>query len=610
MKTRYPIFALFFLALAFPFAVHAVTSPVKPPLFGWQVWPASGERILPTSQPPADATNASVRIASARGAVASASFAIRSMKAIRKLTIEPSDLLTADGRKIDSARFDLRVVKCWYQDANGWFAGSRGHGASVLVPELLLHDDTLVQVDPKTRENLIRTSPAGATPVYHRIAAAKGGAVTPSAPFVAADDAEKLQPLPMAKKEARQFYLTIDIPGDASPGIYHGRLSLVADGQRFGHLDLDVRVIPHLLGAPVSRFSGRGNLDGKKVITGSSPAVVTTAPEPFETVAALPVASLSSRSIALLAESGIANCVLPPSALPKLAGYFGRGLPRSLWIAAPGALEAIPAGAPAPSAAAKVAKAALQTGVQDVRVFLPSRISGPGLDADRKAIEAVDDTGARAWVFAEDETYRAAGASIRSPMRRGYPPVFAGLGSRMNGSGGGGGAYGNVEYSDSRQCERWHAIGSPYYLCSTFPAGIEDPSVWRRRLGVECYYFGYDGFVLPSLIEEADPWNDWASADHRSRTFLYPTRNGLVPTLAWEGIREAVTDVRYLAAVRRLADAVRYAGMDNARLDIEGRKASMWIDQLPVRKVGLDTMRLDAITWIIRLEALMAKAGR
>lgn len=610
MKTWYGILFLLLLPVWLrPVPAHAATPPVKSPFIAWQVWPASGERIAPASVPPADATNASIRVASARGVVASASFAVRSARIFKDLSFEPSALQATGGGTIPVEAIDLRVVKCWYQDSNGWFAMRRGPGPSVLVPELLLHDDSLVRIDSKKRENLVRTSPRGEPPVYHRISAAKGGGVTPSASFVAADDSDALLPLPIGQGETRQFYLTIEVPEKARAGIYHGRVALTANGERFGHFELYLRVIDHLLPPPTSRFSGRGHLDGTKVITGSAPAVVTTEPEPFETVAVLPAETITAWSSAFLAESGIAHCVLPFSALPKIGDYLGKDLPSSLWIAPHGSLSVEPAEAPSPAAAAKVARDALQTGVKDVRIFLPWRPSGPGVVL--QTLEAVDNTGARAWVFADDKTYGIAGSLIRSAMQDGYPTTFSRSGPRIRSIGTeDSDAYGKVEYSDTRQVERWHAIGEPCYLCSTLPAGVEDPSVWRRRLGIECFYHGYDGFILPELVEKSDPWNDWASPVHRSRTFLYPTKNGFIPTLAWEGVREAVTDIRYLSSVRRLADAVRYAGMENPRLDVEGRRASMWIDQFPVQKGGLDTMRLDAIAWIIRLDALLGKYGR
>ena len=611
MKTQHLFRFLVTACLSISFAASAATPPLTPPLFGWQVWPGTGERIVPTSIPPARATNATLRIVTARDTVASASFAIRSMAAFKSLAIEPGDLKTADGISLPMDQLDLRVVKCWYQDANGWFSTDRATGDAVLVPELLLHDDTLVRIDSKTHENLVRTSSAGEPPVYQRLKAGAGGDVIPAVSFIAADDTAKLLPISIAKKECRQFYLTIPIPASVKPGIYRGKLSLVGDGRKLGHIDFGISVIDHVLPEAFSRFSGRGSLDGEKVVSGSSSAPITTSPESFRAIATLPGGKHSPAAVAFLAEIGLREPVLAPADLPKVKDYFGGKLPKTLWIAAPDALQKEPKGAPAPADAAKLAKEALATGVEDVRIYLPARPSGDGLATDLKAIEAVDDTGARAWVFVTDETYRPGAALIRSPMRRGYPRTLEKVEHELfwNRSPDKT-CYGATEYSDTRPCERWRAVGIPFYLYSTLPVGVEDPSVWRRRLGLECFNFGYDGFILDRLVEPVDPWNDWATADHRSRTFLYPTKSGFIPTLAWEGVRDAITDVRYLSSMRRLAEAVRYAGMKNPRLDIEGRKASRWLQGLKTKDAGLDAVRLDAMAWILRLQAFLEKYDR
>lgn len=602
------LFRVFFAASATAvLAAGTATPPLSPPLVGWQVWPSTGERIVPTSSALTATTNAVVDLVTARGATTSASFAIRSAAAFESLAITPGALAAENGAILPVERLDLRVVKCWYQDANGWFATTRAPGEAVLVPELLLHDDTLVLVDAAARENLVRTSPAGAAPAYRRIKATADGGTTPAqAEFVAADDAQSLQPLSIAAEETRQFYLTLDVPAASLPGLYHGTLAVVADGKALGHFELNLRVLDHQLPLACSRFSGRGALDGTQVFSGSSPAVVTTGPDRFMTVGTLPSDRITPASVAFLAAAGIDFPVIPPSRLPDVTALCGGRTPDALWVAEPGALTSSRQDLPAPDAAVDLVKAALATGVTDVRVFLASHDAGTGLEAGLKTIEAVDDTGARAWVFADDETYRAAAPYVRAPMRRGLPPEFSGKRKEPPA----GDPYGNDEYSDTRQAERWHALGVPYYLCVTLPVGIEDPSLWRRHLGVECYHLGYDGFILPDMTEATDPWNDWASSDHRSRTLVYPTQSGFVPTLAWAGVREGVTDARYLSSLRRLADAVRYAGLDNPLLDIEGRKASMWLEWLDPRVAGLDTLRLDAIAWICRLEAFLAKVPK
>ena len=593
--------AVFLSALA---AFAMPTPPLSGPLSGWQTWPSSGERILPSTLQPEGATNATIRLVSARGATATATFAIRSRADLRGVTLRPEPLKTKGGDSIPATRLDLHVVKCWYQDANAWFTPNRAPGNAILVPELLLHDDTLVQVDTKTRENLVRTSPAGAKPVYRRIRAVDGGAVVPPQKgFVAADDAKKLLPLPIADGETRQFHLAIGVPADARPGLYHGAISISAAGQDLGRFAVSLRIIDHLLPEAGSRFSYRAALDGNKVPTGSSPAVLSTDPTPFRSIVALPAARLTASTLAFLLDEGVTDPVLPPSLVGKWKELFGAHRPSDLWIATPAMLEGPARPAPSPAEALGLVQEARRTGIGEVHLFLPSRLSGEGLDEDAKTFEAVDDAGASVWTYATDATYARASALIRSPMGRGLPPTTSAwrFDAKLHDYNYDSGHFDGYEYTDTRPVERWHAIGVPYYHCSTAPAAIEDPSVWRRRFGAECYYLGYDGFVIPSVTESIDPWNDWADAVHRSRTFLYPTETGFVKTLAWDAIREGILDARYLSGVTALATEIRVKGLEAPRFDLEGRRAAMWVDALHVQRCDLDTMRLDAIAWIDKL---------
>ena len=48
---------------------------------------------------------------------------------------------------MSSSMIDIRSVKCWYQDEGGLERGVELTGRKVLVPELLLKDDSLVKVE-------------------------------------------------------------------------------------------------------------------------------------------------------------------------------------------------------------------------------------------------------------------------------------------------------------------------------------------------------------------------------------------------------------------------------------------------------------------------------
>jgi len=53
-------------------------------------------------------------------------------------------------------------------------------------------------------------------------------------------------------------------------------------------------------------------------------------------------------------------------------------------------------------------------------------------------------------------------------------------------------------------------------------------------------------------------WNDFDSKDYfygiayRDFVFAYPTSNGVIDTIQWEGWREGVDDTRYLASLKKL----------------------------------------------------------
>ena len=595
-------------ALALP-AVPATDTPQLPstppllaPLRGWQVWPATGERVIPSTQQPVGVSNATIRVVGARGATASASFALRSAEALDGVSIKVEDLADAKGNRLPDSAIDIRVVKLWYQDANGWFSDERAPGEAVLVPELLLHDDSLVQTDPATKENVIRSADG----TSRRIKAAPGGSTTPSLKgFVAADDAPALLPLGLAANETRQFFMKFDIAADAAPGLYKGRVTIAGKAKAFGSFDLFLKINDFTLGQPTSRFSGRDALDGRKIASGTYPAVTTTDHERYATVAFLPENRLTKSAVSFLGKSGLADVAVPPGMLSQFGTLFEEK-PETLWVADSTALLQEPKGVADKDALVATAKAALATGAKDVRLFIPSRTSGAGLAADRAALDAVDALGVGTWAHSTFETYTNSADLITSPFEYGLPRDKVGVEPPPIM----GDPYGGMEETDSRLVENWHAIGTPLYLVVTLPAGIEDYALWRRAVGLQCFYVGYEGFVLPQLLGETDPWNDWADARTRSRTFLYPTKTGFIPTLAWEGVADGVTDVRYLSQVRRLASCLRFPEPEDFKVDLEGRKATMWMQWLNPRKTDLDTARLDAIAWIEKLDAVRKAIGR
>lgn len=49
-------------------------------------------------------------------------------------------------------------------------------------------------------------------------------------------------------------------------------------------------------------------------------------------------------------------------------------------------------------------------------------------------------------------------------------------------------------------------------------------------------------------------WNDIDHSVYRDHNLTYPTVDGVIPTMAWEGLREAVDDVRYVTTLESAID--------------------------------------------------------
>ena len=109
-----------------------------------------------------------VRATLAQGEFESASFELFAFEDMDKVELKLSDLKGPGG----TLAADLRVVKTWFQNGNGWVSYFDDVGLK-LTPELLLHDENLIDVDLEHAANYARVMKDGkATKVW--ISAPKG----------------------------------------------------------------------------------------------------------------------------------------------------------------------------------------------------------------------------------------------------------------------------------------------------------------------------------------------------------------------------------------------------------------------------------------------------
>ncbi len=585
-------------------AMSAAAKPLTPPLaenlIGWQVWLGNGERILSNTTPPQETTNACISAVTLCDMPLNLSFALRARKAYSKVEVALGELKSENGTTL-AATSDLRIVKAWYQDGNSWYAPMRDSSTPVLVPELLLHDDSLVTVDTKTRSNIIRSADGKTRTITMPAETVPADFIQTG--FLAADDAKTLQPFAIALNETRQLVLTLNIPADAKDGVYNGKVSVKGDGTDLGSYDVAIRVIAQRLPLAIGRYSEdfwSGKFDfltpGTRPMNGKTPTI-----RPF--IAAAGLHPWTSPSIEnFLLSSGITTPITE-------LGSTTKATVPSIYSSEFGVLrlefEEVTKKTSTPLTAGQKNNSELRTPNSELTLAdfsakvssLPKdsivllSASDPALTQKLEAIYNLD--GIKALYEATTNDL------VRHPEY-----VDLALGNfflRQYENPNAGPRYNN------RTMEAYHALNIPYLLNVTTPASIADGSYWRRYLGFQCYLWGYDGFILPSAMECTDPWNDFASASHPARAMLFPTKTSLIPTLAWLGVNDAIVDVRIFSFARRLANKTRAA--DYFKYHMEGEKFGNWLNGLDPETLSLDLTRLELLAWIDRLEGIAALAN-
>ena len=98
-------------------------------------------------------------------------------------------------------------------------------------------------------------------------------------------------------------------------------------------------------------------------------------------------------------------------------------------------------------------------------------------------------------------------------------------------------------------------------------------------------------------------WNDFDDDSNRDFNLTYPTADGVVDTLAFEGFREGLDDVRY-ATTLRLAVEQAKAANDAGRQQLAAT-ARQYLDSLEVVPgTDFDAVRAQVVDLTLRLKGL------
>lgn len=460
-----------------------------------------------------------------------------------------TDNLTSASSTIYANDIDIKLVKCWWQ----------GYGDDLLFttqpelkPELLVNDASWITV-PATAPTI---SSSGTTTNPNTVA----GETTSTGPL----DATSLQSITLGAGAAQQYWLTVHVPSGQAPGDYSGDLNIYVGGQYACSTTLNVHVPANALrGASISLMDDEPRILYGIYYTGTlaaSPARVT---EVFKTTTQYQAEMQNMIRHGILYPS---MYTMPGSSGDDATDFAVIDSEMSLRSAAgmPGELE----GASilylgffsthlnyANQEANRVAILS-QYGDDVERVvnyfdlkgypeplfYGLDEAKGDDLIAQMPMYAKTHEKGGRNTVAVSTGYYATlesaqtgAGALIDLPIMSAYLPMH------LN------------EAFPQNDLDAVHGDNNLMGVYNLPQPGIERPFIyrfnsglwiWAHGLDVHCNFAYQYGFGTSRYI-----WNDFDYTRYRDHNFVYPTGDGVVNTIQWEGFRDAVDDVRLLTTL-------------------------------------------------------------
>ena len=534
-------------------------------------WPDDGE------------LNGTVKCVLAQGEFESCSFQLFSFKDLEDVELKVD---------LPGLNNDIRVVKLWFQNGNGWVSYFDDTGLK-LTPELLLHDENLIKVvKDKEPANYARVRKDGKDKFYwvsapNTAESYRSGFNQYTEGFC---DADKLLPVKLEKDSFKQFFITVNAEKTQKSGLYKGKVAVTHKGKTLAEIPMAVKVLPFELPMP------KGYLEPNK-------------PYLHTCMGAMP--NLNGLRRALGDENKAREYYL--GRLKSLyehsmfhAPYIYEGnAEHQKW--AIGEMRKIGFPLDVVICNAKVPWFALNYGgrmswknyydsvvsVRETKEYYDKLLPGSTI------LCAHGDEQGTAFVTTHRELFREferhgihVGCAGHDALlyKGGYVYSFMPLGTSPD--------------NMLEKTRPWREIGDTWLgFYAAQHTASENPQFTRRQHGLLGWL---NGATMSYNYEfSVGSFNDRANSLYRPMVVTYADSKGLMETIQYAGFREACDDIRYATYLRELSEECLKNGDVDTRL--LAKKARMYLAMLKRESVDLNLARLEMIDYILKMRKALGK---
>ncbi|MGO9485438.1 MAG: hypothetical protein ACLPX9_12760 [Rhodomicrobium sp.] len=478
--------------------------------------PVKQNQVTDTAWPLPAPEGYSMSMNAAGGESGSASFVLHTSEALSGIAIQASDL--SGPSVIPASNVDLRLVKTWYQgSATGPGKGSSG-SVLILIPELLVKDDALIKTGLTVQKSYLRTSVNGAQQ-YLDIT------TTPAAPIATGaivQDAATLQPFSMAANTNKQVWITMTVPAATPAGVYGGTITVSVPGKPDTAIAFSVKVLPFTL-SPSLIEEG---IFYRALLKDSCPALSSECKTQAQMAAEFADMMAHGISYPTVYDS-IGSSLLAA----RLSLMEQAGMPKDkIYQTGDGLGER--GTADLSNIAMRTAKwnsFAASHGWGQVYTFGVDEVRGTVFDSQMPAFDAIHANGGKVFNSIPD-----AATALRPGIYKIDVPILYGVGM----------------HSGTIETMRRMSPNSKVSMYGDPFSDSSNPESVRNHFGFAMLYKNYDA-AMNYVYQDGcgGSGNIWNNFDGAHYNWTYPTSNGVVDTLQWEGNREAVNDIRYASTL-------------------------------------------------------------
>ena len=446
---------------------------------------------------------------------------------------------------IAESNFDLKHVAYWYQSGGAWESIRVDRKKeNMLVPELLVNDPRLVELDHDNRINLV-------SGVGERKVKLSGDVIEQrkSLDGVVIRDADKLLPASLKANTPNHYFLTIQAPDDSAPGIYNGHV-VARSGDIERRFNIAVEILPFTLNESPLTYSlyYRGKLKYDQTEISSEwkneKQLYLELKDMKEHGVCCP--TNYQRIFPKTSDGSIEENVTLFRKHMEIRKSVGIDNDRLYYL---GLLAGDDASLKDLNVFKDkvdfVSELASDVGVKTVFYYGKEERPADGYNEQLAAWEVVRKTGNAVFVALSDRYFEKNQIAV--------PEIFV--------------YHNDISLENAKKVK---ILGSEILSYANPQVGVENPALYRSNYGFNLIKNGFDGVMNYAYQDSMGVL--WVDGDHRyyrDHVFAYPSSDGVISTIAWEAFREAVDDTRYYYYALELISKIDIPDSKKYRIELD-----------------------------------------